>query len=154
MTRSRRRLRVLYIVPDLAVGGAERHVITLMPALNRERFESSVICIGTEGDLFGALAEASVPAIALHRTRRQPFSIIRDLVREIRRIAPDVVITRGYISEALGRIAARLAGVPTLIVWVHNHGDVEPRSRFRAIADRVLDRFTAAYFGVAHAQRT
>ena len=57
MSRISRPLRVLYLVPDLGVGGAERHVTTLMPALDPDRFEPSVICIGDEGVLFGALVD-------------------------------------------------------------------------------------------------
>ena len=147
-----RRMRVVYLVPDLGVGGAERHVTTLMPALDPERYEPSVICIGKEGALFGALRLSGVPAVALHRTKRQAFAAIRDLVRELRRLAPDVVIMRGYSAEGLGRIAARIAKVPTSIVWVHNYGDTEPRGALRTRADRVLDRLTDGYFGVARAQ--
>ena len=73
-------------------------------------------------------------------------------MREMRNFAPDVVITRGYNAEMLGRIAAWLTHVPHSVVWVHNHGDTEPRGAVRRIADRVLDRVTSAYFGVARAQ--
>ncbi|MBO0885582.1 MAG: glycosyltransferase, partial [Mycobacterium sp.] len=88
----------MYLVPDLGVGGAERHVTTLMPALDPNRFEPSVICIGEQGALFGALPEADVPAMALHRSKRQALAAVRELTREMRRLAPDVVITRGYIA--------------------------------------------------------
>jgi hypothetical protein len=32
-------LRVAYVVPHLGIGGAERHVMTLMSHLDRERLE-------------------------------------------------------------------------------------------------------------------
>ena len=73
-------------------------------------------------------------------------------MREMRNFAPDVVITRGYNAEMLGRIAAWLTRVPHNVVWVHNYGDIEPRGAVRRIADRVLDRVTSAYFGLARAQ--
>jgi hypothetical protein len=38
VTARDRRLRVVYVVPDLGVGGAERHVMELMPRLDRSRF--------------------------------------------------------------------------------------------------------------------
>ncbi|WP_245677635.1 glycosyltransferase [Nocardia acidivorans] len=151
-TGTRQPIRVLYVVPDLRVGGAERHVTTLLPALDRTRFAPSVICIGEEGELFAHLTAAGVPARALHRSKRQAGPALRDLVRAMRAQRPDVVITRGYNAEALGRIAAWRAGVPNAIVWVHNYGDIEPRGRFRTAVDRILDRRTAAYFGVARAQ--
>src|SRR4029077_3619182 len=140
----------MYVVPDLGVGGAERHVTRLMPNLDRSRFDTAVVCIGVEGNLFGDLAGSSTRAVALHRPRKwQAVSALRDLTREMRSFAPDVVITRGYSAETLGRIAAWLTRVPHSVVWVHNHGDTEPRGAVRRIADRMLDRVTSAYFGVA-----
>ena len=43
------RIRVMYVVPDLGVGGAERHVTKLMPNLDRSKFDTAVVCIGNEG---------------------------------------------------------------------------------------------------------
>ena len=145
-------MRVMYVVPDLAIGGAERHVTLLMPGLDRRRFDAAVVCIGAEGELFGDLVAGGIPAVALHRSKRQAVRALRDLVREMRLFAPDVVITRGRSAETLGRIAAWLAGVPHSVVWVRNDGDVKPRGVVRRVADRVLDRVTSAYFGLARAQ--
>ena len=150
--RRDRRLRVVHIVPDLGVGGAERHVTTLMPALNADRFEPSVICIGEKGALFSRLTAHDVPAIALGRTKRSTLPALVELVRELRRLRPDVVLVRGYNAEVLGRVAAYLTRVPATVVRVHNMGDAEPRGRLRHLLDRALDRITNAYFGVARAQ--
>jgi glycosyltransferase involved in cell wall biosynthesis len=142
----------MYVIPDLGVGGAERHVTTLMPNLDRARFAAAVVCVGAEGALFGELIRTGTKATALHRSRRQALRAVADLVGEMRSFAPDVVITRGYSAEVLGRIAATVARVPHNVVWVHNHGDGTPRGAVRRIVDRVLDRVTTAYFGVAQAQ--
>ena len=145
-------LRVAYVVPDLGIGGAERHVTTLMSHLDRERFDPMVICLGRQGELFASLAASGVPAVALGRSRRQAFACLIDLVRKLREASPDVVVVRGYNAEVLGRVAAVLAGVPRVIVWVHNCGDLQPRGVLRRICDVALDPVTDAYFGVARAQ--
>ena len=152
MTRSVRPVRVMYVVPDLGTGGAERHVTTLMPRLDPVRFTCSVVCIGAEGTLFGDLVGAGIPAVALRRPKRQALAAVVDLVREMRRRRPDVVLMRGYNAEMLGRIAAIIAEVPHRVVWVHNCGDRGDDTRVRRLADRLLDRRTDAYFGVARAQ--
>ncbi len=153
---SPQRIRVMYVVPVLSVGGgyggAELHVTTLMPNLDRSRFDAAVVCIGNETEFVGDLAPSGTRAVALHRNKRQMIGALRDLMREMRAFKPDVVITRGYNAETLGRIAAWLTHVPHNVVWVHNHGDIEPRGALRRFADRVLDRVTSAYFGVARAQ--
>jgi glycosyltransferase involved in cell wall biosynthesis len=150
---SGRPIRALFVVPDLRIGGAERHVTTLLPRLDPTRFTSSVVCIGEEGDLFAALPAAGIDASALHLVKRQAARALYELVAIIRRVRPDVVVVRGYNAETLGRIAARIAGVKHTIMWVHNIGDAEPRSSLRTIVDRVLNHWTSGYFGVAEAQR-
>src|SRR4051812_860302 len=133
---SGRPIRVLHVVPDLRHGGAERHAATLLSSLDREAFAPSLICIGEEGALFPALADARVPAVSLGRTKRQAVGALVDLVAAMRRLRPDVVILRGYNAEVLGRVAAVLAGVPSRILWVHNCGDDGPRGRVRQLLDR------------------
>ena len=152
MTQSVRPVRVMYVVPDLGPGGAERHVTTLILRLDPARFTCSAVCIGAEGELFGDLVRAGIPAVALRRTKRQALAALAGLVREMRRRRPDVVVVLGYNAEMLGRIAAIIAGVPHRVVWVHNCGDLGGDTRVRRLADRLLDRHTDAYFGVARAQ--
>jgi glycosyltransferase involved in cell wall biosynthesis len=147
-------IRPLFIVPDLRIGGAERHLVTLVTRMDATRFRPEVVCIGEEGEFFTALTDAGIPAHAMRLPKRHALRALRGLVETMRRMRPDVVVLRGYNAEALGRIAARIAGVQHAILWVHNIGDAEPRGRARRLIDRILDRWTDRYFGVAEAQRT
>jgi glycosyltransferase involved in cell wall biosynthesis len=74
------------------------------------------------------------------------------LVGHMRRSRPDIVVVHGYSAEVLGRVGAILARVPRSVVWVHNWGDLQPRGWVRWLADRLLDPFTSAYYGVAQGQ--
>ena len=152
MTTAQPRLRVVYVVPNLGVGGAERHVIDLMSRLDRSRFAPSVVCIGEQGGLFYALGEAGVPAVAFGRTKPQAIMSLLDLIRVFRSTRPDVVIVAGFNAELLGRVSAAITRVPHVVLWLHNCDDIEPRTPLRRLSDRVLDRVTAAYFGVAQRQ--
>lgn len=145
-------LRTMFVVPDLRVGGAERHVATLLPALDPTRFAPSVLCIGEPGALFAPLAATGVPARAMGLRKRQAPAALLALIREMRRTRPDIVVTRGYNAEALGRLAAAIARVPVAAIWVHNCGDIESRGRLRRVVDRMLEPVTSAYLGVAHGQ--
>ena len=147
-------IRMLFVVPDLFVGGAERHLVTLLTRIDPDRFDPLVICIGDEGPFFTELVAAGIPARALHLRKRDALSALGELVSAMRAQNTDVVVVRGYSAEALGRLAARIAGVPHSIVWAHNIGDIKPRGMIRTVADRLLDRWTTAYFGVAEAQRS
>lgn len=147
-------IRVLFIVPDLRFGGAERHVATLLPRMDPHRFTASVICIGQEGDLLEAVSSAGLEAKALHLgKKRDAPRALRALVRHMRRTRPDVVVVRGYNAEMLGRIAALAAGVKHSIVWVHSTTGADGPYSMRSLAARPLVRWTNRYFGVAEAQR-
>ena len=145
-------VRVLFVVPDLRFGGAERHVATLAPALDPRRVVASVVCIGEEGGLFPGLLATGVPTRAL-RLHRNPVAALLALMRIMRAERPDVVVTRGYSAECLGRVAAVLTRVPRCVIWVHNCGDVVPRGRVRTVVDRILAPVTDAYYAVANGQR-
>ena len=153
-----RPIRVLFVVPALPVGGAERHVTTLLPRMDPARFTPSVICIGEEGyagdpGLFPTLPAAGIEAVALRLHKRQAVRALIELVTMMRRTRPDVVVVQGYNAETLGRIAARIAGVKHTINWVHNASGLVQRGTVRRTVDRALTRWTSAYFGVAEAQR-
>lgn len=146
---------MLFVVPDLTVGGAERHVVTLMPAMDPTRFAPSVLCINQEGPLYPEVVAAGVPARALGHAKGDVTGLVRgfgQLVAHLRRERPDVVVMRGSNAETLGRVAAVLAGVPRTVVWVHNCGTAQPRPRARRLADRLLGPVTSAYYGLARGQ--
>lgn len=147
-------IKVRFVIPGLSVGGAERHVVTLLPKMNPAKFTSSVVCIGEEGELFPALALGGIGARALHLGgARNAFRALTKLISLMRLERPDVVVLFGYNAETLGRIAALVTGVKRTVVWVHNMGDIEPRGSLRKVLQRGLDRLTSSFFGVAEAQR-
>lgn len=151
-----KRIRVLFVVPDLRYGGAERHVATLLPRMDPQKFIPSVVCIGGEGELFAEVKAAGVDATALFcGNKRHAPSALRGLISHMRRARPDVVAVWGYNAEILGRIAARVAGARCTVVWVHAAAGGETRSVVRRLADWILMRLTGThYFGVAEAQRS
>ncbi|RZT25349.1 glycosyltransferase involved in cell wall biosynthesis [Mycobacterium sp. BK558] len=146
-------IRLLFVVPLLKQGGAERHLTTLLPRLDPARFDASVVCIGGEGELFADLRDAGVDATVLDLPKWQAVRALRDLISIIRRERPDVVSVWGYNAETLGRIAARAAGVEHTVMWVHNASEITPRGFVHRTVDRALIPWTSRYFGVANVQR-
>ena len=81
---------------------------------------------------------------------------IRHMTRIFRSIRPDIVHTHQSKAGVLGRIAARLAGVPHVVHGVHiapfvNVGRVE-RSAY-VMAERVMAHFTHAFISVSRGMR-
>lgn len=146
------RLRVLFVTPNLGIGGAERHIATLGPALDPGRFEVRVCCIKERGPLFDDVVAGGVAALSLDSAgmRDAPGALVR-LVRIMRAFRPHAVITRGLNADILGRLAATVARVPAVVVWKHNTGHIS-RSALEVVSERLLDPVTDRYFAVAHGQ--
>jgi glycosyltransferase involved in cell wall biosynthesis len=121
--------RVLRVFSRLNIGGPSLHVIHLSSGLVRHGFETKLVVgktDGREGDFFD-LAEARGvrPEIiddlgrAIHPAR-DTFALIR-LYRAMRAFRPEIVHTHTAKAGALGRIAAKAAGVRTLVHTYHGH---------------------------------
>ena len=148
------RLRIQVVLPSFEAGGAERHALTMYPALDRERFEVRITCIKGEGALY-AEAQASgleVTALNAGESNLAILSTFARLAAQMRAFAPDVVATSGFSADVVGRLAAALAGVPAIVTWKHNCGHVGrfgPRER---VAEMLLRHLTTRYLAVATAQ--
>ncbi len=122
-------IRVVRIIARLNVGGPAIHVTLLTEKLGAPNYQSTLICgnIGAdEGDMiYYAEAHGVQPLIVPELGRS--LHPIRDLVtiwilyRLLRRIKPDVVHTHTAKAGFVGRIAAKLAGVPVIVHTFHGH---------------------------------
>ncbi len=132
-------MRILHIINDLGVGGAEMMLLRLLSASDRSRLEPAVISLRS-----GAVMTELVPRIeamgievltlGLDRTAI-PLALLR-LTRQIRGLRPDLVQTWMYHADLIGGLAARLA-TPAPVVWGLHNSDLDKsraRRSTRAIA--------------------
>lgn len=122
-------IRILRIIARLNVGGPAIHVTLLTEKLAAPDYDSTLVCgsIGAdEGDmLYYAEAHGVQPLImpelgrSLHPLR--DLRTIWQLYRLMRRLKPDIVHTHTAKAGFVGRIAARLAGVPVIVHTLHGH---------------------------------
>lgn len=118
-------VRIVHVVTRMNVGGAARHLITLLPLLRERGFEP-VLVHGMADPQEGELLPDDERVIRLPTLRRpvDPFADLRAL-RELRRIVdrlrPHVVHTHMAKAGALGRVAAHRARVPAIVHTFHGH---------------------------------
>lgn len=131
-----RRTRVLHVIQNLNYGGMERLLADIIRLADRERVDSHVLAL----QYLGRFADGLGDFATLHLSRPLPrWSMLwpTSLVRQIARIAPDVVHTHSGVWYKAS-LAARRAGVPRLIHTEHGRRRVpEPRQ------DRFLGRLAA-----------
>ncbi|PCJ99958.1 MAG: hypothetical protein COA45_03855 [Zetaproteobacteria bacterium] len=85
-----RKLKVIFLLPALTSGGAERVLITLMNNIDRTRFEPHLLCISDHGSI-GGLIDKDLPFHSLY-TR----SVLRStpkLYAKLRTIEPDIIVS-------------------------------------------------------------
>lgn len=140
--------RVLHIITDLGIGGAERLVVSAARGLPRDRFESVICCLAGRGPL---AAEAEAAGVTVHSVGAFPGvsnpGAFARLTRQIRSIRPTIVHTHLQSPNLYGRLAARLVGVPILVATEHNVYETKA-GRYIA-AERVLARITDALVAVS-----
>ncbi|HEY2946150.1 MAG TPA: glycosyltransferase [Vicinamibacteria bacterium] len=126
---ARRGVRVLRLFSRLNVGGPSIHVILLTAGLKDRGYETHLV-IGQEspreGNLFDLAARKGVDCVALPGLGREvrPWRDLRALLglyRMMKSFRPHIVHTHTAKAGMLGRVAARVAGVPVVVHTFHGH---------------------------------
>lgn len=98
------------------VGGSERHLLSLLPALRKVGVESVLCVLDAPGSAdFKQLArEAGIVVVTIPAGGDLNPRLVKGLRREIDRASPDLVHTHLIHADAYGQIAARTSGVPAV----------------------------------------
>ena len=144
----------MFVTPDLRVGGAERHLVTLACGLDPTRFSATVVCVKGLGPLHRDLDEQGIEVVCLNAGERSLAlpKALRRLVLEMRRQRPEAVVTHGLSANVLGRLAAAIVRVPVRITWKHNCGHLCHHGLLERWSERMLGSLCTRYIGVAEGQ--
>lgn len=156
--------QVLQILTRLGAGGPPMAVTFLARELNRLGFRTQLItgrCDHVDLDMSYLLnADDSVvwvPEMSRSVSLRNDLIALWRLYRLIRAARPTIVQTHTAKAGALGRIAARLAGVPIVIHTYHGHvmsGYFPEHVSFAIrVVERMLARITDAIVVLADQQK-
>ncbi|MGA2775317.1 MAG: glycosyltransferase family 4 protein [Candidatus Omnitrophota bacterium] len=117
-------IKVLYIITKLELGGAQKQLLSLAAALDKDKF-SPYLFTAASGLL---VSEASaIKGLHTHLSTflERPLNPIKDLFaffeihRFIKKNKINIVHTHSSKAGIIGRLAARLAGVKVIIHTVH-----------------------------------
>jgi glycosyltransferase involved in cell wall biosynthesis len=143
------KVKLLYVIGTLDVGGAEGQLVQLAMRLNRERFEPVVCCLSSSGPLARVLRDGGIPVevIGFHGFRffREPWKVVSRLFRLIRFTRKEQpLIVHGFLFWAyiLGTYAAKLARVPVVIASRRSLGNFKEGNIRHLLIERVANRVT------------
>jgi glycosyltransferase involved in cell wall biosynthesis len=118
-------LRVLQVVGNSVIGGAENHVLTLVRALDPARYQVAVVC-PRAGPLVDALQAAGVPVHLIEMVKPAPddeyelsLPPLSALFALMRRWRPDIVHSHLYPAHLHATLAGELAGPRGLVTTAH-----------------------------------
>jgi glycosyltransferase involved in cell wall biosynthesis len=102
-------MRIWQLIDARSVGGIERHVATLTTALRRRGMDARIVLLKCykPSPWRTQLELETIPHVALDGR-------IATLIAALRRDRPGLVHTHGYKANILGRLIARVLGVPVV----------------------------------------
>jgi len=119
MNRGPRLLRIVDII-NLS-SSADTLLRDRVLALRAKGVDNHILCI--DGPYVGSLRAAGIPVGTVHLPRGfDPFRLVWSLFEiaaYLRRVRADLVHTHCSVPGVIGRLAARLAGVPVVVHTVH-----------------------------------
>ncbi len=147
-------VRVAHVITRLILGGAQENTLYTAIGQHRDpRFDVTLI-VGVdeagEGDLFAEARAAGLETVVVPSLVRpvRPLTDVRalwDLYRLMRRRQFEIVHTHSSKAGIVGRIAARLAGVPIIIHTLHSLVFHEYQSAWKNRVYVRLKRFCAPF---------
>lgn len=107
---------IVFLLPTLDVGGAERVVLRTAAHIDRSRFSPTVVAfVRGGGKLADELAAAQVPTVALYDGQSPSLWHCIRLLGWLRRHRPYVLLTYMFRANVTGCIFRKLSVVPNLI---------------------------------------
>jgi len=85
------RKKIVFVLPALVAGGAERVLITLMNGLDRDRYEPSLISVSAQGPL-ADMIDPAINFYTLSEDGKIPKNMWK-LLRKLQELKPDVIVS-------------------------------------------------------------
>lgn len=110
--------RLVFLIRDLAIGGAERQLVTLAKGLDRSTFEVTVLCLYGGGELIRELTIAGVSVISLYKNGRWDLvRFSRRFVTVLRKLQPDILHSYLTVQNLLTVFVRPALPAATRVVW-------------------------------------
>jgi glycosyltransferase involved in cell wall biosynthesis len=161
MQASPGKLRVVHIITQLELGGAQRNTLYTVGHLNPELFEPFLIA--GPGGILDSEAKAGPWRTRFVSSLVRPVRPWKDVLalisiyRFLQKIKPHIVHTHSSKAGILGRIAAFFAGVPVVIHTFHGFGFTPGQRpfvrRFFIWTEKISAWFSTHHIFVSEANR-
>lgn len=129
-------IKILFFITDLGIGGAERLLLAILEKLDRKKYYP-VVCCFYGGEVLKQIEALNIKVINLKVKNKLDFTFFWKFFFVLKREKPRIIHTHLFHANIVGRLVARLAGVPVVISTQHYS------SNFHGYFGILLDRLTA-----------
>ena len=144
------RLKIIHVIDDLGMGGAQRQLVELAAGLAGKRYEVQVVSLSTEKAHWAdPLKALGIPLVQIPHSGFWSTETFRRLVRRLQAEKPAIVQTWLFTADLYGRLAARWAGIPKVVSTVRSVETDKPWHYIQA--DRLLKGWTDRFIVNAQA---
>jgi len=110
-------IKICHLITSLDTGGAERSLVNLVTAMNRDEFANEVVTLLKPGPMAQTLAQAGIPVTSMEIGRHRPSpAALLSLIRHLRTRRPAILQTWLYHADFFGSVAALFAK-PDHLLW-------------------------------------
>lgn len=141
-------VRGLFIVTDLAIGGAEAMLFRLLSRIDRGTFSPAVVSLKGPGPLSERIADLGVPLYVFGKSRFLPgLRAITDLKRVIRIFRPDFIQGWMLHGSVAAEISSVIGGSRIPVLWNIRHSVKEFAASNKADSYRRSTAMMARFLG-------
>ncbi len=137
-------IKVLHIITKLELGGAQINTIYTVNNLNKTKFTSFLLC-GDKGILNNKINNTKnlmiVPSLIRSINPIKDIFALIKMMTYIKSIKPDIVHTHSSKAGILGRLAAKLCKVSTIIHSVHGFAFSPNHSKVKNLIFIKIEKF-------------
>ena len=159
-----RRIRLLFVIGTLEIGGAETQLAELVSRLDRAHFDPAVCCLGATGPLAARVQASGARLYALgfqgfkQRSYIASFPhVVRTLWRfwrTIRKERPDILHAMLFWAYVLSAFVGRAARVPVIVASRRSLGLFKAGKPHFLFLERMANRLTDLVIANSAAVRT
>lgn len=145
---SQNKIKIVYILPSLDKGGAERFITDLILNLNIQIFAPTLILFKRGGDWVSELNAQNIPVIILEKKYKIDLINFWQLFKALKKIRPEIVHTQ-LGGDVYGRLAAKILKTPVILSTEQN---VNPDEKFSAnILKKITNRWADKIVAISQA---
>jgi glycosyltransferase involved in cell wall biosynthesis len=133
--------RILYLIGDLNMGGAQRQLVYLAQHLDRGQFEPVVCCLRDNAPLAEELRTAGVEVVVLRQWLRPDVSRFWRIPQVVKRYRPDLIHAYLFVANTWGRTTGLMYGLPVI---VSERTAVKRKDLGECLVNRLLAPFATA----------